>query len=234
MKADVFSNELLIGTTDLKLSDESMGCIYGEFLPTQNYFDTVQQHVWKFWETNKPDYNQWNKLRLNVQLENGYFIYSIGGYTIEDIKDLQEEPKRIEIAGLYRHVIDDFFKSSKPKELVGKPWHYLSIGEKIGLENELKKELGVRIEKSFFDIFTGKPNNHTLLDFDCSALCRDQRNDDVLFVTYNQNSDNGFAVVHLTWKSKREYKDYPRTRFYKDFSDFKAQQMDIDISEWED
>ncbi len=234
MKANIFSNELLIGTTDLKLSDESMGCVYGVFLPTQNYFDKVQQHVWKFWETKNPDYEEWNKLRLNVQLENGYFVYPIGGYTIEDIKDLQEEPKRIEIAGLYRHVIDDFFKSDKPKELVGKPWHYISIGEKVALENELKKELGVRIEKSFFDILTGKPNNHILLNFDCSALCRDQRNDDVLYVSYNQNSDNCFAVVHLTWSSKKEYKDYPKTCFYKDFGDFKAQQMDIDVSEWED
>lgn len=234
MKADIFSNELLIGTADLSLSDDCMGCVYGDFLPTENYFDTVQKHVWKFWETNKPDYESWSKLRVNVQLENGYFVYPIGGYTIEDVKDLQEEPKRIELAGLYRHVIDDFFKPDKPKELVGNPWHYLSIGEKIGIENELKKELGVRIEKSLFDIFTGKPNNHILLDFNCSALCKDQRNDDVLFVTYNPNSDNGFAVVHLTWSSKREYKDYPRTRFYKDFSDFKTQQMDIDSSEWTD
>lgn len=234
MRADIFSNELLIGRADLKLSEKSMGCLYGEFLPTRNYYDAVQQQVWQFWETNKPDYEEWNKLRLNVQLENGYFVYPIGGYTIEDIKDLPEEPKRIEIAGLYRHVIDDFFKLDKPKKLVDKPWHYLSIGEKIGLENELKKEVGVRIEKSLLDIFTGKPSNHILLDFDCSALCRDQRNDDVLFVTYNQTSDNGFAVVHLTWSGKKEYKDYPRTHFYKDFDDFKTQQMDIDISEWED
>jgi hypothetical protein len=234
MKADVFSNEFLIGTADLKLSDESMGCVYGEFLPNQNYFDKVQQYVWRFWETNEPNYEEWIQLQLNVQLENGYFVYPIGGYTIEDIRDLQEEPKRIEIAGLYRHVIDDFFKSGKPKELVGKPWQYVSISEKIAFENELKKELGVKIEKSFFDFFIGKPINHILLDFHFSALCKDQRSDDVFFVTSNEKSDNGFAVVHLTWSGKKEYKDFPLTHFYKDFADFKTQQMDIDISEWED
>ena len=210
-----------------------MGCVYGEFSPNQNYFVKVQQYVWRFWETNKPNYQEWSKLRLNVQLENGYFVYPIGGYTIEDIEDLQEEPKRIEIAGLYRHVIDDFFKSDKQKELVGKPWYYVPIEEKIAFENELKKELGEKVGKPIFDIFK-KPNNHVLHDFICSALCKDQRNDDVLFVSHSQNSDNDFAVVHLTWTSRKEYKDYPRTDFYKDFYEFKRRRMDIDISEWED
>jgi hypothetical protein len=234
MQADVYSNEILIGTTDLKLGDESMGCVFGEFLPNQNYYDKIQKVVWKFWETNKPDYKEWYSLRLNVQLENGYFLYPIGGYTIDDMEDLKDESKRIEITGLYRHVIDDFFKSDKPKELVGKPWHYVSIRQKIAFENELKKELGFKREKSFFDIFKGKPDNHILLDFNCSALCKDQRNDDVLFVTHNQTSNNAFAVVHLTWSGKKEYKNFPSTHFYKDFEDFKRQQMDIDISEWED
>jgi len=233
MQANVFSNEFLIGTTDLTLGDESMGCVYGEFFPNQNYFDKVQNLVWRFGETNKPDYKEWYSLRLNVQLQNGYFLYPIGGYTIDDIEDLKYEPKRIDIAGLYRHVINDFFKSDRPKELVGKPWYYVSIEEKIAMENELKKELGVKSEKSFINIFKGKTDNHVLLDFDYSALCRDQRNDDVLFVTHNQNSDNGFAVVHLTWTSKKEHKNYPRTDFYKDFEDFRRQRMDIDISEWE-
>ena len=234
MRADVYSNEILIGTTDLKLGDESMGCVYGEFAPNQNYFDNVQKIVWKFWETEKSNFQEWDSLRLNVQLENGYFLFPIGGYTIDDIEGLKEEPKRIDIAGLYRHVIDDFFKSNNPKDLVGKPWYYVSIREKIVFENELKKELGLKAKKYFLDIFTGKPKNHILLDFECSALCKDQRNDDVLFVTNNQNSDNSFAVIHLTWSNKKEYKNYPRTDFYKDFDDFKTQRMDIDISEWED
>lgn len=233
MRADVYSNEILIGTTDLKLGDESMGCVYGEFVPNQNYFNKVQEIVWKFWETGKPNFQEWDLLRLNVKLENGYFLYPIGGYTIDDIEDLREEPKQINIAGLYRHVIDDFFKSDKPKELVGNPWCYVSISEKIAFEDELKKELGVKVKNYFLDIFTDKPNNHILLDFYYSALCKDQRNDDVFFVTHNQNSDNGFAVVHLTWSSKKEYENYPKTDFYKDFDDFKTQRMDIDISEWE-
>jgi hypothetical protein len=234
MRAKVYSKEILIGTTNLKLGDESMGCVYGDFFPNQNYFDKIQKYVWRFWETNNPNYKEWNSLRLNVQLENGYFLHPIGGYTIDDIEDFKDEPKRIDIAGLYRHVIDDFFKLDNPRELVSKPWYYVSIREKIAFENELKKELGVKVQKSFLDIFKGKPNNHTLLDFDCSALCKDQRNDDVCFVTNNQNSDYCFAVVHLTWSSNKEYKDYPRTNFYKDFNDFKTQRMNNDISEWED
>jgi hypothetical protein len=234
MKANIFSHELLIGTADLKLGDESMGCVYGDFIPNQNYFDKVQKYVWKFWATNKPDYEEWKSLRFNIQLENGYFLYAIGGCTIDDIEDLKDEPKRIDIAMLYRHVIDDFFKTDEPQKLVDKPWHYISIKEKISLENELAKELGKNQTRTIFDLFKPKQTKHILYDIECSALCRDQRNDDVLFATYKPNFNNGFAVVHLTWTGKKEKESYPSTHFFDDFKDFKSQQMDIDIAEWED
>ena len=234
MTANIFSHKLLIGTTDLKLGDESMNCVYGDFYPNQNYFDKIQKYVWKFWETNKPDYGEWHSLRLNVQLENGYFLYPIGGYTIDDTEDLKDEPKRIDIAGLYRHVIDDFFKTDTPKKLVDTPWHFISIGEKIALEDELRKELGKNIKKSIFDIFKTNQDKHILFEMEYSALCRDQRNDDVLFATHKPSFDIGFAVVHLTWTAKKEHTNYPSTDFYNDFSDFKKQRMDLDISEWKD
>jgi hypothetical protein len=234
MKANIFSHKILIGTADLKLGDESMGCVYGAFLPNQNYFDNIQRHVWEFWETNGQNYKQWYALRLNVQLDNGYFLYPIGGYTIDDIQDLKDEPKRIDIVGLYRHVIDDFFKSDPPKNLVDTPWYYVSIEEKIALENELSKELGKFSSNSIFGFLKSPNSKYILFDKECSALCKDQRNDDVLFVTNKPGFDKDFAVIHLTWTGKKEKTDYPRTYFYNDFEDFKKSRMDIDISEWED
>ena len=37
---------------------------------------------------------------LTHDLDNGYFLFPCGGYTIDDIPDLPNEPKRIDIAGV--------------------------------------------------------------------------------------------------------------------------------------
>ena len=109
VKAKIFSHKELIGTTELTVGDEGMGCVYGDFIPTETYYNTIQKSVWAIWATNKPDYKKWHSLRLNAQLENGYFLFPAGGYTIDDIQTLPNEPKRIDIAGLDRHILEDFF-----------------------------------------------------------------------------------------------------------------------------
>ena len=50
MKAKIYSNTLLIGTSDLQIGDESMGCVFGEFIPNENYFKHIQKQVWNFWK----------------------------------------------------------------------------------------------------------------------------------------------------------------------------------------
>ncbi|MDN3665601.1 hypothetical protein ACFFU1_16610 [Algibacter miyuki] len=35
MKAKIFSNDFLIGTTELNIGDKSMDCVYGNFKPTE-------------------------------------------------------------------------------------------------------------------------------------------------------------------------------------------------------
>ena len=70
MKARVFSHRQLIGTTELQVGDETLGGVFGNFVPTEYYFDKIQKSVWEFWQTNKPDYKKWYSLRLNVQIEN--------------------------------------------------------------------------------------------------------------------------------------------------------------------
>ena len=232
MKAKIFSHRQLIGTTVLQVGDESMGGIFGEFTPTEIYFDKIQNYVWEFWQTNKPDYQKWYSLRLNVQLENGVFLFPQGGYTIEDIKELPNEPKRIDIAGVDNKILQDFLQTNPPRPFVEEPWNELQIEQKIAFEDELKKELGID-EKSFLDIFR-KPEKHILFDSEFSAFCHDQRNDDVLFEIRKPKFDKQFALVHLTWTSKKEKEGYPNTTFYRDFDEFKYSRMYADKAEWED
>lgn len=233
MRAQIFSNEKNIGTTELHLGDESMGCVYGDFIPNENYYEYVQKAVWDFWSKGTPDYPKWRDMAFNAQLDNGYFIYAAGGFTIDDIKELQQEPKRIDIAGLDRHVIEDFFLQTEPRTFTEEPWEDISIEQKIAFENELRKEIGISKDKSFWDIFTLNKSQHILADFEISALCHDSRNDDVLFVTRRQNYNEQFAIVHLTWKGSTEIDDYPWVEFYDSFDDFKYNRMYPDKAEWE-
>jgi hypothetical protein len=94
-------------------------------------------------------------LNINVQLENGYFLYSIGGYTFDDAEELPDETKRIDIAGLFRHVIEDFFQAVPPRPFVEEPWETITIEQKLLFETELQKEIK-RTSSSLFDIIKSK------------------------------------------------------------------------------
>ena len=231
MKAKIFSYRHLIGTTDLIVGDKNMGCVFGKFLPTNEYYKNIQKKVWEFWHTNKPDYEKWHSLRINVQLENGLFLFPDGGYTINDVKELPYEPKRIDIAGIDSRVVEDFLLTQSTGPFVDKPWSDLKIEQKIAFEDELKKEIGSR-DKLFFNLFTNK-TKHILSDIEFSAFCHDQRNDDVLFAIRKVGFEKRFALVHLTWTSKTERVGYPITRFYSDFEEFKSLRMYVDKVDYE-
>ena len=240
MNADVYSNEFLIGTTNLKVGDGGMGVLIGELNTNQNYFDKVQKKVWKFWETNNPNYEEWYSLKLNVQLENGYFIYAEGGFTIDDIEDLKDEPKSIEIAGVDNNIILDYFQHEPPRQFIKEPWEKITINQKLRYENELRIELGVEsqiptLERTrVFSFFKKKIKTHKLLNFECSALCKYQCNDDILFTVRKKGIEKHFAVVHLTHKGKVELPNFPTTQLFTDFEEFRKLRMEPDIEEWID
>ena len=102
LKANVFSHEILIGSTELLAGDNTMGHIYGEFFPNENYFKNIQAEVLKISNSKSPD---WQSLELSVQLDNNCFIYCAGGITIDDFKEFQDEPKRIDLAGVDSDII---------------------------------------------------------------------------------------------------------------------------------
>ncbi len=209
-----------------------MSCLYGDIILTDTYYKKIQKSVWEFWATNKPDYIKWHSLRLNVQLENGYFLFPEGGYTIDDIQELPDEPKRIDIAGIDSRIIEDYFLQEQPRPFLEEPWCQIETEQKIELENELNKEIGLT-EKSFFDIFKNS-SKHFLANYEFSALAKSGCNDDVLFAVHKNGFDKKYAVIHLTWKGKKEIDSFPETEFFTSFDEFKLSRMYPDKAEWED
>ncbi len=232
MQSKVYSNKILIGKADLSISDDSMCVLSGEFIPNEDYL-AIRELIWKFNTTNDKDFDLWKSLRLNVQLENGYFLHAIGGISILDVQEFKEEKIDIEIAGVFRHVIDDFFKIEPQRLFIEEPWEDLTIDQKIAFENELKKEIG--LDKGLINRLIGSKKKHVMTEYDFSALCTSGMNDNILFSIYRRmNYDFDFALVHLTWKQKQEVGNLPKTKFYKDFDDFKYNKMIPDKIEWEE
>lgn len=222
MWATVFSNELNIGTCDLKIGDAAMGCLYGNLVPNENY-KQVRPSILKFNSSRTPDYTVWEHLRLNVQLETGYFLLAQGGYIISDTPDFPDDPLRIDIAGVNLQTLE------LPADYFTGPWSSLSIADKLGLENELRKEVQPQdlTLKRLFD------NEHLLSNANYSAFARFAPSDDVLFEVYGAKPNFQFAVVHLTWTGKRErWPHYPSTSYYTDLDDFKIRRMISDNEEY--
>jgi len=78
------------------------------------------------------------------------------------------------------------------------------------LMNELKLEL---------------PKDHMLCNENAKLIARKTNNDDIVL----ELEDKRIAVVHLTWKSKKEIDGYPITRIYKDKVDFWNKEMKLDV-----
>ncbi len=232
MKTRIYSENFLIGTTELIVGDKSMGNLFGEFEPTELYFEKVQKEVWRFWKTNKPNYKKWNSLRFNAQLENGLFLFPEGGYTFSDIQELNDEPIKIDLIGIKYELIEDYFLNKSQKLFIEKPWNEIEIEQKIAFENELNKELGNN-DKSLLKIFERKSKKHLLSKVEFSAVCHDQRNDDVLFEIKKENGGKNFVISHLTWSGKKEREGYPKTEFFKDFNEFRIMRMNPDKIDYE-
>ncbi|MCG8796621.1 hypothetical protein [Tenacibaculum finnmarkense] len=232
VKTRIYSEKFLIGTTELIVGDKSMGNLFGEFEPTELYFEKVQKKVWEFWKTNKPNYEKWNSLRFNAQLENGVFLFPEGGYTFSDVKELTDEPIRIDLTGIDYTIIENYFVTKSQKPFVEKPWNEIGIEQKIAFENELNIELG-NSDKFLLKIFERKSKKKLLSKMEFSAFCHDQRNDDVLFEIRQKTGNEKFMISHLTWSGKKEQEGYPKTEFFKDFNEFKIRKMNLDKIDYE-
>ncbi|WP_025665359.1 hypothetical protein [Aquimarina megaterium] len=96
-------------------------------------------------------------------------------------------------------------------------WDVVEMEEKNiqELMNELKLELS---------------DDHLLRNENAELIARKTNNDDIVL----ELEDERIAVVHLTWKSKKETNGYPITRIYKDKVDFWNKEMKQDILEFKE
>lgn len=232
MKAKIYSDKELIGISELQITDESMGVVSGKFIPNNNY-KKIRNTIWNFHDlTSDKRFKELNELRINCQLENEVFLYPIGGFLITDIKELPNEEKEFEAVGNYRHLIEDNFLSTPPKERILEPWEYISVEQKIIYENELFKEIGKNESKRFLNFF--KPKNHKLNEYEFNAMAKMSSNDEILF-TLRKKGENKFeyAVINLTWKGKLEKNDnFPRTEYFESFKDFFKNRLLLDNKDW--
>ncbi|GAB3638375.1 hypothetical protein GCM10027422_39650 [Hymenobacter arcticus] len=235
MRAAIYSNQHLIGFADLQPGDEAMGGVYGEFAPTTKYYNEVQQTVWEFNASPSPDYAKWHALALNAQLENGYFLFPMGGYTIDDAAELPDEPKRIYLAGIAAEILQDFLTTDPPRTFVVEPWEELTIQQKLALETELSRELGNdsgRLAKA-------AANSPAVAEPRFSALCKlgaMGAPSNILFSIRGGPGFSGhFALVRLTWSGTQEQsQSSPKVVFFNSFAELKLERMYPDRSEWED
>jgi len=232
MKSKIYSHTELIGTSELRIIDETMGVVGGVFTPNKNY-EKVQKAIWNFHNTNSNKrFEELKRLRINCQLENEIFLSPLGGFLITDIEELPNEEKEFEAVGNYRHIIEDNFLSRPPKERILEPWEAINVKQKIAYENELFKEIGKNDQKSILDFLKGK--KHKLCEYEFSAMAKLGSNDEVLFTLKKENESKfEYAVINLTWKQKIEKNDkFPRVDFFENFNDFIESRLLPDNEEW--
>lgn len=231
MKATVYAEKDIIGTTDLCVGDFTMGGLYGTLYPTDLYYGKVQSYVWNFWNQSPIDYKLWQSLNLNVQLENGLFLLARGGITIDDIIVLKDEPKRIDLAGVDTRIIEDFICVSPTRPFVNEPWEAITIAEKLEFEKQITDS--VKANKSMWINFFGK-TKHPLAGAIVSAICKDIRTNSVLFEISSRTIKQNFVVTDLSKSYKVKRSNYAMVEYYDSFDEFKYGRMFPDKVNWEE
>lgn len=214
MNATIFSNNIPLGTVELKIIDEAMNVVGGIIIPNDNYM-----YLQPAFRRSKGSYtNELAGLNLVVQLENGCYLVPVGALSINDYEEFPDEIT-IDALGIQRHVMDSFFLAPFPEPFLKEPWYPINIERKNACEAELKNEIS--------------QNQHKLSQAICIAYAHFGPNDDVLFHIRDRN-EISFSVVHLTWKREPESSAvYPYTEYYETFDEFIEKRMNTDESKWD-
>lgn len=229
--AVIYSYDKIIGSAKLEAGDLSMGGLYGYFSPNQTYFAQIQQHAQEFLYTNGQNLKEWLALRLNIQLENGLFLFPIGGITIEDSEELPETPKRIDLAGVDTKIINDFIIENPPKIFVEYPWEAISIEKKLDFEDMLYKE--IYSSGSIVDYLRSHSTNTILKGATVSAICINVNSSQVLFEIQSKKIDQRIALISFKQSDRDGTRLLKGIKLFNDFDEFKYLKMYPDRNEWE-
>ncbi len=107
MKANIYINNELIGFTNFRIADESMGGIIGDFVPNNNYgkYKTeIQLLTENKGIANISDFN------FKIELDNNHILNHEGGIGISDFEEFDEII--IESAGIEQEIVERIKKEA--------------------------------------------------------------------------------------------------------------------------
>ena len=237
MKASVFSHEHLIGSVELEVVDAANDTLAGEMLCAPHYSQIA--HILQDINSGLPRGNTMSmeELRINVQLENGCFLFPAQGFSI--VESTAGEPLRevrhaeLRAVGVMPYVIENFFDRRSLTQSIGnllgrgetrrwlvQPWQAVDVTLKLKMEDELLCEIGLLKGDKVNDDSTQE--SHPLAEFELCALAQFNGQRESLFAARHRRSGReAFVQVHLTWSGSREREPWPSCTFYDSYESFR-------------
>lgn len=224
MKAQVFSHEHLIGSVELGVIDAASATLAGE-LQCAPYFNQIA-HILQDINSGLPRGNNMSmdELRINVRLENGWFLFPAKGFSIRALSNdaTQNEECKFELRaiGVMPHVIENFFIRTPAREWPLQPWQAPDIALKLKMEDELLREIGLLKDEREKD--EAMHFRHPLAEWRfCAQLHFNHWKDCVFAARHRQSGREAFVLVHLTWTERLEDSPCPNRTFYSSFESFR-------------
>ncbi|UEG52236.1 hypothetical protein LLH06_14810 [Mucilaginibacter daejeonensis] len=231
MNAQVFFKGEYIGSTLLQVGDASMGHLYGQLKPYKDRVRIIQKLTRSLNSGGDDNSKALNDLEINVQLENGYFLFAEGGITIGYIEDVEKDLIQIDIAGVDHQVIEDYLLTNPPVLFVEDPWYVLNIKKKIKLEEMFLQDLNAYTNR--FDIlFASHHTSERSIGLKVLALCYTgyQGSTVTLYIVKEEGFAKKFVTVDRMVRGDEVYR--PKLEIFEDLHHFKYFRMFPDKADW--
>ncbi len=231
MNAQVFFKGEYIGSTHLQVGDASVGHLYGQLKPYKDRVRIIQKLTRSLNSGGDDNSKALNDLEINVQLENGYFLFAEGGITIGYIEDVEKYPIQIDIAGVDHQVIEDYLLTNPPVLFVEDPWYVLTIKKKIKLEEMFLQDLNAYTNR--FDIlFASHHTSQRSIGLKVLALCYTgyQGSTVTLYIIKEEGFAKKFVTVDRMIRGDEVY--HPKLEIFEDLHHFKYFRMFPDKADW--
>jgi len=166
--------------------------------------------------------------------------YGLNVWTFKFLESAVKQDQQTDenLSGLYQ-IPPDLFVKELSRECIEKT--IVDLLDKGNLEESLNSsifnlefldpyrdamEMEEKEVKSLLDeLYLELPNKHPLSGVELELIARKTHNDDIVV----ELEDQRIAVVHLTWKSKKEMDEFPIVRMFKDNLEFWKLEMKSDV-----